>query len=177
MPTQCLKNYRPVSNLTYLYKLVERVEYAKLDSHLLQNQLHKPLQSAYKKYHSTETALLQVQDDILKALDKGHVCASVPLDLSAAFGTVDFRLHNSFGISGIALGWLKSHLTNRTQNIAIGTSTSRPCQLEYGVHQGSVLGPKLFNIYTHLLRHSVHYHFMPMTATFIHCSNRSLVVR
>ena len=110
-----LNNYRPVSNLPFVSKIIEKVVDARLEEHLRENDLHEPLQSAYRKHHSTERALIKIQSDILQALDSGWVAALVLLDLSAAFDTIDHsilieRLQKSFGISGDALTWVVSYL-------------------------------------------------------------------
>ena len=99
-----LKNYRPISNLSFLSKLIERVIAARLSSHLSSHNLMSKLQSAYRKFHSSETALLYVQNDILASLDAGYSTALLLLDLSAAFDTIDHsilthRLQHWFGIS------------------------------------------------------------------------------
>ena len=83
------RNYRPVSNLAFLSKLIERVIAAQLVEHFVNNNLMDIFQSAYREAHSTETALLKVQNDILMAIDKGNVVLLVLLDLSAAFDTID----------------------------------------------------------------------------------------
>ena len=104
---QNLKNYRPVSNLPYLGKLLEKVAISQLDSHFLLNDLHEPLQSAYRANHSVETALMKVSSDILSAIDKKKCVLLVLLDLSAAFDTVDHsiflnRMNQECGVDSIA---------------------------------------------------------------------------
>ena len=86
------KNYRPVSNLKYISKLIERVILAQLSEHLLANNICEPMQSAYRYGHSTETALLKVQNNILKNMDNQRVTIMLLLDLSAAFDTVSHRI-------------------------------------------------------------------------------------
>lgn len=164
-----LKNYRPVSNLPFLSKILEKVVDARLEHHLSINNLHEPSQSAYRKYHSTETALLKVQNDITDALDKGNVSLLVLLDLSAAFDTLDHqtllqRFKGHFGIDGNALAWISSYLNDRYQTVVINGDLSTPVLLKYGVPQGSVLGPKKYVMYTKPLgdliqRHGLDYHF------------------
>ena len=87
-----IKNYRPVSNLQYISKLIERVVALQLNEHLMKNDILEPMQSAYKTGHSTETALLKVQNDILMAIDKQKLTALLLLDLSAAFDTVSHTI-------------------------------------------------------------------------------------
>ena len=130
---------------------------------------HEILQSAYKQYHSTETALIRVQNDILMHLDNKRGVILVLLDLSAAFDTIDHvtllhQLRHRLGISHTALEWFKSYLTGRTQAVLIENHSSKPVTLQYGVPQGSVLGPLLYTIYTlplgDLLRNAgISYHF------------------
>ena len=147
-----LKNYRPVSNLPFLSKVLEKVISKYMSTHRSKNNLEVPLQSAYRQHHSTETALLKVHNDILRSLDNGECVFLVLLDLSAAFDTVDHQtlqkcLQNTFGISGEALKWLKSYMRDRHQSISIRGTQSIDKLLKYGVPQGSVLGPELFKDY------------------------------
>ena len=162
-----LNNYRPVSNLPFVSKIIEKVVDARLEEHLRENDLHEPLQSAYRKHHSTETALIKIQSDILQALDSGRVAALVLLDLSAAFDTIDHsilieRLQKSFGILGDALTWVVSYLRRRNQQVVIGDTASAEVVIEYGVPQGSVLGPKLYSLYTKPLADVIRHHQLDM---------------
>ena len=100
------RNYRPISNLPFVGKLMERCVIDQLMEHIHANNLMEPLQSAYRSHHSTKTALLKVKTDILKAMDNQEVTCLVLLDLSAAFDMVDHkilleRLENLFGITGM----------------------------------------------------------------------------
>ena len=153
LDSNVLKNYRPVSNLTFLSKIVERVVARQIQQHMDDNGLNNPVQSAYRQGHSCETAVLKVQNDIFRALDQGYVVIHVMLDLSAAFDTLDHRilLHrmkNVLGIAGTTYDWFESYLSGRSQQVIINGSVSSKCNLNIGVPQGSVLGPILFNIYT-----------------------------
>ena len=116
------------------------------------NGLHEKFQSAYKKYHSTETALIRVQNDLLVALDTDGGTVLMLLDLSAAFDTIDhailLRRLYALGIRGPALAWFKSYLSDRKQSVNIQGTKSELRDLPYGVPQGSVLGPILFTLYT-----------------------------
>ena len=150
---EVLKNYRPVSNLSFISKVLEKVVAKRLDDHMLDNNLYSSVQSAYRERHSTETALLNVQSDILTALDSGSGAVLLMLDLSAAFDTIDHgillsRLNSLYGISGDALDWFKSYLSNRVQRVIIGDTVSECKSLNFGVPQGSVLGPKIYCMYT-----------------------------
>ena len=147
-----LKNYRPVSNLSFLSKLIEKIVAIQFVDHLRKNGLFDPFQSAYKKGHSTETALLKVQNDLFIDIDNSNVSVLVMLDLSAAFDTIDRnvllnRLQDNYGITGNALKWFRSYLSNRSQSVIIDDAMSEPKLLKYGVPQGSVLGPLLFTAY------------------------------
>ena len=151
----CLKHYRPVSNLPFLSKVLERIVLKQFLQHLQSHSLLEPFQSAYQKCHSTETALLHIVNDLLQASDRGCVSVLSLLDLSAAFDTTDHnilitRLRSTFGCSGTALEWFMSYLSCRTQSVFVGHE-STPSVLKCGVPQGSVLGPLLFSLYTHPL--------------------------
>ena len=149
-------NYRPVSNLMFLEKLIERIVSIRLNKHMSDNNLHSEYQYGYKKGHSTETLLVKVIDGLLIACDEKKPTILMLLDLSAAFDTVDQKkllkiIENEIKIKGTALKWFKSFLTGRTQRVKINGSYSYITQLLYGVAQGSVLGPDLFNIYVRSL--------------------------
>ena len=126
---EVLKNYRPVSNLSLFSKVLERVVAARLTNYMTINQLHEPMQSAYRACHSTETALVRVQNDILRTLDQGGAVILVLLDLSAAFDTIDHsillsRMESILGVKGSALEWFKSYLLGRKQRIKINDDLS-----------------------------------------------------
>ena len=149
LDSDILKNYRPVSNLTFISKVIEKVISGRLNEHLINNSLFDPLQSAYRDKHSTETALIKVQKDILSALDAGSSAILLMLELSAAFGSIDHdillsRLRNVYGITGNALDWFRSYLTGRIQRVVIEDSVSVDQELDFGVPHGSVLGPRIY---------------------------------
>ncbi len=133
------------------------------------NNLKELFQSAYSEFHSTETALTRVHNDIMLAMDNQRVVLLLLLDLSAAFDTVDHeimfsRLEHRFGVKDTALTWFRSYLTGHSQSVLIQGTRSTEQVLKFGVSQGSVLGPILFCAYTAplgtLLRsQGVDYHF------------------
>ena len=148
-----LKNYRPVSNLSYISKLIEKAVAKQINEHIAHEGISNENQSAYRVFHSTETALLKIQNDIATSMDKGAAVGLVLLDLSAAFDTIDHSilfncLQHWYGIDGVVLKWVQSYLNSRKQRIKIDGHLSDAFQLPYGVPQGSVLGPLLFTLYT-----------------------------
>jgi Reverse transcriptase (RNA-dependent DNA polymerase) len=120
-----VRSYRSISNLSVMSKLLERLVAKQLVEHLTSSGLLLALQSVYRAYPSTETAVLQVLADILKAIDTRNLAVLTLPDLSAAFDTNDHatllqRLKTSYGISGTVLNWLSSYLRNRSQFVRCG---------------------------------------------------------
>ena len=149
---EILKNYRPVADLVFLSKLSERVVEKQMSEHMSMNNLHSKHQHGYKIYHSTETLIVCIVNDILIAFDNQNGVILLLIDLSAAFDTVDIDklvhiLESEIGIQGLALKWLESFLRGRKQRVLIGQSLFDSHEVQFGVPQGSVLGPILFNIY------------------------------
>ncbi len=147
-----LVNYRLISNLPFLSKILEKVVSSQLYSFLEKNYICEDFQSGFRPSHSTETALIRVTNDLLLSSDRGCISLLVLLDLSAAFDTIDHnillnRLENFVGISGSTLAWFKSYLSDRHQFVAVNEEVSYRSQVQYGVPQGSVLGPLLFTLY------------------------------
>jgi exonuclease III/uncharacterized surface protein with fasciclin (FAS1) repeats len=150
---ETFSNYRPIANIKRLAKIIEKAAVYQLTHYLNTNHLFSIHQSAYRRNHSTETALLKVYNDLLQDLDVGNEALRVLLDYSAAFDTINHetflnRLTSSFGISDNALNWFKSYFANRPHSIAINDSTSRLHISKEGVPQGSIIGPLSFILYT-----------------------------
>ncbi|MBV8073763.1 MAG: RNA-directed DNA polymerase, partial [Acidobacteriaceae bacterium] len=153
LPKDDLANYRPVSNLNFISKILERVIYNQLMSHLNSFPSFCRFQSAYRKFHSVETALIRIQNDLLLSFERKQISALVLLDMSAAFDTVNHgilldRLFLNFGIQSSALSFLRSYLSGRTQAVSVDSYLSDVSAITTGVPQGSVLGPLLFSLYT-----------------------------
>jgi len=137
-----LSNYRPISHLSLLSKLTERVVKNRLTAHLSANNLLN-YQSAYTKHHSTESTLLAVHDHIIKSMSEQKVTALCLLDLSAAFDAIDaillHRLSSWFGFDRTVISWLTSYLSSRSFVVSINSTSSAPSPLRQGIPQGSVL--------------------------------------
>ena len=151
-------NYRPVSNLPYLAKIIEWAVCSQIIEYTGKIGMAEQYQSAYKAAHSTKTALLKVKTDILAAIDRKEAMCLILLDLSATFDMVNHEmllnhLKFRFGITDTMLKWLESYLTGRHQSVIIGGATdpdqkrSDKAGLAQEVPQGSVLGPILFTLY------------------------------
>ena len=154
---QALNSYRPVSNLPFLSKIIEKVILEQLLDFMDKNGTLPDNQSAYRQLYSVETTLCSVVNDLLIGMDDGKCSILILLDLSAAFDTVVHSILcsdlNRVGVVGDALELLKDYLQNRYYNVKIGNSLSNTKSLDRGVPQGSVLGPILFCIYTIELSH------------------------
>ena len=148
-----MNSYRPISNLTFLSKTVERAVAIRFVEHSELDKLMPCHQSANRSFHSKERAVLAVHNDIVQTIDSGKISALVLLDLNAAFDTVDHPvllqfLQYRFCVRDGALGWIGSYLSNRTQTYQVKDQQSSPRLVDCRVPQGSVLGPQGFIAYT-----------------------------
>ena len=143
-------NYRPISLLTTTSKVVERAIYLQLKDHLNIFDLHSPNQWGFRENHSTEDLLLHMTEKWHKALDDGKCVAVLFVDLKKAFDTISHDvLHKKLaahGLSGNALLYIQDYLANRNQFTIVNGSSSRDSKVEYGVPQGSILGPACFTM-------------------------------
>ena len=152
-----LTNYRPISNLNFFSKLIEKIILNQLMNHFRTSNLLPNYQSAYRAHHSTETVILNLCNNILQNIEKNINTAMVALDLSAAFDTVNHGillevLNKYYGIQGLALQWIKSYLPNRQFQVQIEDNFLEVKKIDFSVPQGSILGPIIFTCYTSTLQ-------------------------
>ena len=148
---ESLNNYRPISLLSNISKILEMVMHKRLCSFMNKHHLLCESQYGFRSNHSTVDAITEFVTKILPSLDKREICLSAYIDLSKAFDTINHdvmlqKLHY-YGIRGNALAWFNSYLSHRRQYVCYKGVSSEVQEVDYGVPQGSVLGPLLFIIY------------------------------
>ena len=158
-----MKNYRPVSNLSFTSKLIEKCEYFQVLSHLESNGLLGHSQSAYRAHHSCETALVKVHNDIRLMLDSKSNVVLILFDLSAAFDTVNHgllikKLELQFGLDGTVISRFDSYLSDREYCVKFGSAVSHIVKVSTGVPQGSILDPLLFGLYVREIENIASFH-------------------
>ena len=141
LDSDMLKNYRPISNLQFISKLVERVVLSRLNEHMNNIGCPLPNQYGYKPAHNTESLLVKITNDLLIASDSKTATVLLLLDLSAAFDTVDKTklmkiLSEEIKIGGNALKWFQSYLFGRTQRVKVGNDFSDEIIIEFGGPRG-----------------------------------------
>ena len=129
LDTSTLANYRPISNLPFISKVLEKIVLVQINSFLEQNNVLEVFQSGFRKYHSTETALTKIISDLRQNSDANKVSILILLDLSAAFDTIDHdilinRLENLIGFSDCVLNWIKTYIRGRKFCVSLGDHMS-----------------------------------------------------
>ena len=146
-----IDNYRPISILSYLSKILEKLMHKRIYKFLIKNNIIYNLQFGFRQNYSTNLALVELLENIRHSLDNGEYTIGLYLDLSKAFDTVNHNILlnklDHYGIRGHTLAWFESYLTNRKQYVLVDNNKSELGKITTGVPQGSVLGPLLFIIY------------------------------
>src|SRR5215469_18643825 len=148
---QDLSNYRPISLLPAFSKVLEKIIYVRLHTHLLNNKILSLHQFGFREYYSTDEAIFSQVDTILEAMNQKNLVGGILCDLHKAFGSVNHEILlkklQFYGIIGKFYMLIRSYLDNRYQKVCWNKHYSAWDKIHCGVPQGSILGPLLFLIY------------------------------
>ena len=150
------KNYCPLSNLPFMSKLIEKAAQTQLMTHFTEHNLLAKHRNANRKNFSTETAILNICNNIWTSMENNKLTSIICLDLSAAFDTVNHSIllevmRNYFAIADMALDWISCYLRNRKFSVHIDSFSSNTKTMNFSMPQGSILGPILFSCYVSTL--------------------------
>ena len=177
-----LKNYRLVSNLHFISKVIEKRVAKRLEKHTSEYSMYDLMQSAYTLVHSTETAHVKI-NDILSSHDAGKCTVLVSLDLSAALDTINHNVILNRLQYLYAFKWFQMYIEQRNNQACVGDSLSQRRQVTSGVPQGLVLGAIPFTMYTYppsliLNKHKGEYHsYADDMQVYLHCHNNVASLR
>ena len=152
-------NYHPVSLLSNIEKILEKLMYKRLYTFLNNSNIIYNLQFGFRQQYSTSHALINITKNIRKGLDDGNIGCGVSVDLQKAFDTVDHQILlaklNHYGICGVSNDWFKSYLSNHNQYVSTNCFDSGLTSINCSIPQGSVLGPLLFLLYINDLNQAI----------------------
>jgi len=169
-------NFRPVTIVSTICKLVEKLVHHQLTAYLVYHGLFSSDQHGFTEKHSTCTALLSITDNILQGMDDSEITLLTLIDLSRCFDVVDHSmLLTKLRQLQISTGWIQSFLEGHTQRVRVGQTLSEPRDITIGTFQGSCLGPLLYNIFSNDIACFIPHHIDGFRVTIVRYADDSQV--